>query len=66
VDAAQPPRFVIDRRSVIRYADSDPDYTTRPEAEDPLAALRTLRRRRSTMAGDFEYIPKSRLLLSGG
>ena len=37
-----PARFVIDRRGVIRYADSDPDYTTRPEPEDTLAALRTL------------------------
>lgn len=38
-----PARFVIDRRGIIRYADSDPDYTTRPEPEDTLAALRTLR-----------------------
>ena len=37
-----PARFVIDRRGVIRSADSDPDYTTRPEPEDTLAALRTL------------------------
>jgi len=34
--------FVIDRRGIIRYAESDPDYTTRPEPEDTLAALRTL------------------------
>jgi peroxiredoxin len=26
-----PARFVIDQRGVIRYADSDPDYITRPE-----------------------------------
>ena len=38
-----PARFVIDHRGIIRYADSDPDYTTRPEPEDTLAALRTLR-----------------------
>ena len=38
-----PGRFVIDRRGIVRYADSDPDYTTRPEPEDTLAALRTLR-----------------------
>ena len=38
-----PARFVIDRRGVIRSAESDPDYTTRPEPEDTLAALRTLR-----------------------
>ena len=38
-----PARFVIDQRGIIRYADSDPDYTTRPEPEDTLAALRALR-----------------------
>ena len=37
-----PARFVIDRRGVIRFAESDADYTTRPEPEDTLAALRTL------------------------
>jgi peroxiredoxin len=40
-----PARFVIDTRGIIRYADSDPDYTTRPEPEDTLAALRALRSR---------------------
>ena len=38
-----PARFVIDRREIIRSAESDPDYTTRPEPEDTLAALRALR-----------------------
>ena len=38
-----PARFVIDRRGIIRSAESDPDYTTRPEPEDTLAALRALR-----------------------
>ena len=38
-----PARFVIDRAGIIRYAESDPDYTTRPEPEDTLTALRTLR-----------------------
>ena len=38
-----PARFVIDRRGIIRSAQSDPDYTTRPEPEDTLAALRALR-----------------------
>jgi peroxiredoxin len=38
-----PARFVIDQRGIIRYAESDPDYTTRPEPEDTLAALRALR-----------------------
>jgi len=37
-----PARFVIDQQGVIRYAESDPDYTTRPEPDDTLAALRTL------------------------
>jgi peroxiredoxin len=37
-----PARFVVDRRAVIRSVDTDPDYTTRPEPEDTLAALRTL------------------------
>ena len=37
-----PARFVVDRAGVIRYAESDPDYTTRPEPEDTLAALRAL------------------------
>lgn len=39
-----PARFVIDRDSVIRAAEADPDYTTRPEPTDMLAALRTLTR----------------------
>jgi peroxiredoxin len=39
-----PARFVIDRHGVIRAAESDPDYTTRPEPEDTLAALRALAR----------------------
>jgi peroxiredoxin len=38
-----PARFVIDRGGIVRYAESDPDYTTRPEPEDTLTALRTLR-----------------------
>jgi peroxiredoxin len=38
-----PARFIIDRAGIIRDADSDPDYTTRPEPEDTLAALRALR-----------------------
>ena len=37
-----PGRFVIDQQWVIRYAESDPDYTTRPEPEDTLAVLRAL------------------------
>ena len=38
-----PARFVIDRAGVVRAAESDPDYTTRPGPEDTLAALRALR-----------------------
>ena len=37
-----PARFIVDRRGNIGYAQSDPDYTTRPEPEDTLAALRAL------------------------
>jgi peroxiredoxin len=37
-----PARFVIDRHGIIRAAESDPDYTTRPEPEDTLAAVRGL------------------------
>jgi peroxiredoxin len=37
-----PARFIVDRRGTIRYAQSDPDYTTRPEPEDTVAALRAL------------------------
>ena len=39
-----PARFVIDRHGIIRAAESDPDYTTRPEPDDTLAALRALPR----------------------
>ena len=37
-----PARFVIDRGGVIRYAEADPDYTTRPEPEETVAILETL------------------------
>jgi peroxiredoxin len=37
-----PARFIVDRRGIIRYVQSDPDYTTRPEPEDTLIALRAL------------------------
>jgi peroxiredoxin len=39
-----PARFVIDRQGIIRAAEFDPDYTTRPEPGDTLAALRRLAR----------------------
>ena len=39
-----PARFVIDRDSIVRYAEADPDYTTRPEPADTLEALIALTR----------------------
>lgn len=38
-----PARFVIDQKGIIRSAQSDPDYTTRPEPSDTLDALPALR-----------------------
>ena len=37
-----PARFLIDRGGVVRYAEADPDYTTRPEPEETLAVLKTI------------------------
>jgi len=37
-----PARFIIDREGIIRHAEFDPDYTTRPDPEETLAALRTM------------------------
>ena len=37
-----PARFVIDRQGVIRYAESDPDYTSRPEPTELLSVLASL------------------------
>jgi len=39
-----PARFVIDPSGIVRAAESDPDYTTRPEPEDTLEAVRALSR----------------------
>lgn len=39
-----PARFLIDPQGIIRAAESDPDYTTRPEPEYTLEALRALSR----------------------
>lgn len=39
-----PARFIIDRGGIIRYADFDPDYTTRPDPEETLAVLREMSR----------------------
>ena len=38
-----PARFAIDRTGVIRWAESNPDYTTRPEPQETVAAVRALR-----------------------
>lgn len=37
-----PARFVTDSGGIIRYSEADADYTTRPEPEETLAALRAL------------------------
>ena len=41
-----PARFLIDPQGIIRAAESDPDYTTRPEPADTLEVLRALSRHR--------------------
>ena len=41
-----PARFLIDPQGIIRVAESDPDYTTRPEPEDTLEAVRARARPR--------------------
>jgi len=42
-----PARFIIDREGTIRAVEADPDYTTRPESDDTLRALRTLAQERA-------------------
>jgi len=37
-----PARYIIDTTGVIRYRDSDPDYTIRSEPEDTIQALKAL------------------------
>jgi peroxiredoxin len=37
-----PARFVIDRGGIVLAVEADPDYTTRPEPDDTVAALRAL------------------------
>jgi peroxiredoxin len=39
-----PARFVIDGQGIVRAAESDPDYTTRPEPAETLQALRAIAR----------------------
>lgn len=37
-----PARFIADTGGVIRYAEANADYSTRPEPEETLAALRAI------------------------
>ena len=37
-----PGRIVVDRKGIVRAVEVDPDYTTRPEPEASLAAVRQL------------------------
>ena len=37
-----PARFVADTGGIIRYSEADADYTTRPEPDETLAALRAV------------------------
>ncbi len=41
-----PARFLIDAQGIIRMAESDPDYTTRPDPQETLEVLRGLTRAR--------------------
>jgi len=41
-----PARFLVDQQGIVRAAESDPDYTTRPEPAATLDALRALSRPR--------------------
>ena len=41
-----PARFVLDRHGIIRMAESDPDYTTRPEPQDTVDAVRAITQQR--------------------
>ena len=38
-----PARYIVDQAGVIRYRESDPDYTIRPEPEHTVSALRALK-----------------------
>ena len=37
-------RFIIDREAVIRYAETDADYTVRPDPAHTLEALKSIKR----------------------
>ena len=38
-----PARYIIDASGIIRYRESDPDYTIRPEPKDTIQALKVLK-----------------------
>lgn len=42
-ELAMPASYVVAPSGIITYASVDPDYTVRPEPEEVLAAVRTLR-----------------------
>jgi peroxiredoxin len=37
-------RFIIDQQRVIRYAETDADYTIRPDPEHTIAALKSIKK----------------------
>ncbi len=39
-----PARFIIDQESTIRYAETDPDYTKRPDPINTIEALKSMKK----------------------
>ncbi len=39
-----PARYIVDRDTIIRYAEADPDYTVRPDPQHTIEALKSLQR----------------------
>jgi peroxiredoxin len=37
-----PARYIVDPSGIIRYRESNPDYTIRPEPEDTIQALKAM------------------------
>jgi peroxiredoxin len=54
-----PARFIIDQEGIIRYAEYDPDYTTRPEPEHTLEALKQLAAKPAANTEDPENTQKA-------
>jgi peroxiredoxin len=54
-----PARFIIDQEGIIRYAEYDPDYTTRPEPEHTLEALKQLAETPAEYSEDSENTQKA-------